>query len=317
MTTQDNICSAIEPAYIPGTGIQIQLLNLRHIKAHHHENGLEILYCLKGHVWGHIAHDVLEMTSGLVVTFDRDDVHNIFADKDNLCLIVHIDLNHPDYDHSQLYNTLYSCTNHPSFLRYPDQVETVCDMLLAAAYVNASDSETRTEKCERIHRELIDMMLRYFEWFSLEDSPAKGIDKYDDRFHQILEHVMNLHHEKITLAKLSETLYLNPSYISSFISRTTFSSLTEIVNYFRCFHAEKLLLETDLTVGDISSMVGFSSEKYFYKWFKYWWHTTPLQHRKQFYRYANRKEEYYEYSPSEAKSILKDYIVDRLVDKFI
>ena len=309
------LCEKTDPDYIPGTGIQIQLMNIRHLKAHHHDDVLEILYCLKGCVRGHIAHDYLELSAGDLVTFDRDDVHNVLADEDNLCLVVHIDLNHPNYTYYEMHNSFYSYTTHPKYVRYPDQVSKVCDLLLAAAYEAPSDDDDRTEKCELIRLNLVEMMQKYFLWFSLEDSPAEGLDKYADRFHQILGHIMDNYKNKITLANLAETLYLNPAYISNFISRTTFDSLTDAVSYFRCFYAEKLLLETDLPVGEISPRVGFSSEKYFYKAFKKWWGITPLQHRKKYERYAQIKEEYYEYSPSETRSIIKDYIADRLVAK--
>ena len=279
------------------------------------ENALESLYCLEGDIWGHIAHDRLELHTGDLVTFDRDDVHNVFADKDNLCLVVHIALDHPDYTHEELFNTLFSCTTHPKYIRHPEKVDTVCDMLLAAMYAASSEEEERMENCQKIHRNLVDMMMKYFTWFSIKDSPAEGIDKYGDRFHQFLGYLMNHYQDKITLSKLSEVLYLNPSYISSFVRRTTFDSLTDAVNYFRCFYAEKYLLETDRPVGEISSLVGFSSEKYFYRAFRYWWDITPLQHRKRFQRYAQTKEEYYEYSPSEARTIIKDYIADRLVSQ--
>lgn len=316
MKKHDSICSGFEPDYIPGTGLQVQLLNLRHIRTHHHENALEMLYCLEGTVRGHIAHDFLTLSGGDLVTFDRDDVHNIFADRDNLCLIIHIDLEHPDYTREELYDTLYSCTTHPKFIRYPEEVEKICDILLAAAFAAASDGEKRTDTCLRIRRNLVDLLQRHFRWFSIEDDPAEGLHKYTERLDRILGYVMNHYQEKITLKQLSETLYLNPSYISSFMRRTTFGSLTDTVNYYRCFYAEKLLLETDLPVGEISDLVGFSSEKYFYKTFKSWWNITPLQHRMHYARYAAQKEEYYEYSPSETKLIIRDLIMDRLVSRF-
>ena len=307
------ICTSTTPDYIPGTGIQLQLINIRHLKAHHHENALEILYCLKGKARAHVAHDYLELSDGDLVTCDRDDIHNVIADDDNLCLVVHIDLKHPNYTYEEMHNSFYSCTTHPKYLRYPDRVNRICDLLLAAAYESSSNDELLAEKCEQIHLNIIDMMQKHFLWFSLEADPAEGLDKYADRFHQILGYIMDNYSSKITLANLSDTLYLNPAYISNFISRTTFDSLTDSIGYFRCYYAEKLLLETDLSVGEISPMVGFSSEKYFYKAFKKWWNITPLQHRKRYRRYAQIKEEYYEYSPSETRSIIKDYIADRLV----
>ena len=82
MTEQTSLCKTIKPDYIPGTGLQAQLLNIRHIQPHRHNDAVEMMYCLQGHVWGHIAHDELHLRTGDFVTFDRDDARNIMGDKD-------------------------------------------------------------------------------------------------------------------------------------------------------------------------------------------------------------------------------------------
>ena len=40
MKQQLNLCKAIEPDYIPGTGVQVQLLNIRKLDTHYHEKAL-------------------------------------------------------------------------------------------------------------------------------------------------------------------------------------------------------------------------------------------------------------------------------------
>ena len=45
------------------------------------------------------------------------------------------------------------------------------------------------------------------------------------------------------------------------------------------------------------------------------WRTTPLQHRKEYARLAQIKEEYDEYPLDEAREIIKDYIAARQVEK--
>lgn len=315
MTKQTNLCKTIKPNYLTGTGLQVQLLNIRHIQPHRHDDAVEMLYCLQGHVWGHIAHDTLHLRTGDLVTFDRDDAHNIMADKDNLCLVAHIDLSHPDYTHDELLETIFSCTTHPNFTRHPDDVQHVCDVLLATMFVASEGQKNAADICEEIRLNLTDLLMKKFSWFSIERWYEEGDDKYADRLRMILKYILNNYRSKITISELSKIIYLNPSYISSFMKRTNFHSFSEAVNYFRCFYAEKLLLETNLPVGEISAMAGFSSEKYFYRSFKRHWQTTPLQHRKEYARLAQIREEYDEYSPSAASEIIKDYIAARQVEK--
>ena len=315
MTEQTSLCKTIKPNYIPGTGLQVQLLNIRHIQPHRHNDAVEMMYCLQGHVWGHIAHDELHLRTGDFVTFDRDDAHNIMGDKDNLCLVVHLDLSHPSYTHDELFETIFSCTTHPKYTRHPEEVQRVCDVLLAVIYVASEGQENAADICEEIRLNLTDLLMKKFSWFSIEEWYREGDDKYADRLRMILKYILNNYRSKITISELSKIIYLNPSYISSFMKRTTFHSFSEAVNYFRCFYAEHLLLETDLPMGEISAMAGFSSEKYFYRAFKMHWRTTPLQQRKEYARLMQIKEEYYEYPQDEAREIIKEYIAARQVEK--
>jgi AraC-like DNA-binding protein len=315
MTEQTSLCKTIKPDYIPGTGLQMQLLNIRHIQPHRHSDAVEMMYCLQGHVWGHIAHDELHLRTGDLVTFDRDDAHNIMGDKDNLCLVAHIDLSHPSYSHDELFETIFSCTTHPKYTRHPEEVQRVCDVLLAAMYIASEGQENAADICEEIRLNLTDLLMKKFSWFSIEEWYREGDDKYADRLRMILKYILNNYRSKITISELSKIIYLNPSYISSFMKRTTFHSFSEAVNYFRCFYAEHLLLETDLPMGEISAMAGFSSEKYFYRAFKMHWRTTPLQQRKEYARLMQIKEEYYEYPQDEAREIIKEYIAARQVEK--
>ena len=315
MTEQTSLCKTIKPDYIPGTGLQMQLLNIRHIQPHRHSDAVEMMYCLQGHVWGHIAHDELHLRTGDLVTFDRDDAHNIMGDKDNLCLVAHIDLSHPSYSHDELFETIFSCTTHPKYTRHPEEVQRVCDVLLAAMYIASEGQENAADICEEIRLNLTDLLMKKFSWFSIEEWYREGDDKYADRLRMILKYILNNYRSKITISELSKIIYLNPSYISSFMKRTTFHSFSEAVNYFRCFYAEHLLLETDLPMGEISAMAGFSSEKYFYRAFKMHWRTTPLQQRKEYARLMQIKEAYYEYPQDEAREIIKEYIAARQVEK--
>ena len=50
-----------------------------------------------------------------------------------------------------------------------------------------------------------------------------------------------------------------------------YSLMDHMINYFRCYRDERLLLTTDKTAIEISHMVGFSNPKYFYSNFRKWW----------------------------------------------
>ncbi len=353
--TAPKLSHKIEPSYLPHTGVQVQLLNIRTIATHTHKDALEFIYCLSGKVWGHVAHEQFDLAAGELVTIDCGDVRNIFADDDNLTLIVHISLHNARIPIEELLNTLFSCSTNPTYLRHPEAVKAVCDLLFALAYtvvsfeaaekdrrlidrmdlqgrsphgifldeggvasgadlLDADSSERVTAACEFIRLNLLDLMAEKFSWFSLENL-SEDDWKYKDRLQKIVAYVSENCGKKITIAQLSNTIYLNASYISSFMQRTSFSSFTEMLSYYRGLQAQHLLLETELTIGEIASRCGFSSDKYFYKAFKRWWSNTPLQYRKQFQHYAKRKEECYPLPPYKAQEIIKNMMVERAISK--
>lgn len=345
----------IEPSYLPDTGVQVQLLNIRTIATHTHKDALEFIYCLSGNVWGHVAHEQFNLAAGELVTIDANDVRNIFAEDDNLTLVIHVGLHQARMPVEELLSTLFSCTTMPAYLKHPEAVKTVCDLLLALGYTvasyeaagkagNAFNAEAHIPHgsfpddhnsvldggfshakaadaispkqvaavCEAIRLNLLDLMVEKFSWFSLEELNESDI-KYKDRLQKIVAYVSENCKQKITIAQLAHTIYLDASYISSFMRRTSFGSFTDMLSYYRGLQAQHLLLETELPIGDIAPRCGFSSDKYFYKTFKMRWGSTPLQYRKQFQNYARRKEEFLPCPPCEALDFIKNMIVKRAI----
>jgi AraC-like DNA-binding protein len=344
MTDNGRLLQTITPDYIPGTGIQVQLMNLRTIETHLHRNTLEFVYCLRGSINWHVAHEHGTLSAGELITVDQDDIHNFYADEDNLTLIMHVSLENAHIPQNELNNTLFSCTTFLVAAEDIPYIEKVYDTLLAAAYRVASDAScdllqntgysmipaaggtaaadtaagTLSEMqqfrkdCETIRARLLDIMMENFSWLSIKRLGKENI-KYKERLQQIVGYVMNNSEKKITTSQLTNIIYLNSAYISSFVHRTPFGSLTYMINYFRCYRAQQMLLETSDPVNEISVRCGFTSEKYFYRYFKEYWQITPLQYRKRLRAFAERKEEFCLYPADEACALLKDVIAEHHV----
>lgn len=103
-----------------------------------------------------------------------------------------------------------------------------------------------------------------------------------DRFTRVLEYIINNYKEKITVSQLASREHMNRNYFSQFVSKTVFSSFSNMVNYIRCYNAEILLLTTEKSISDISFECGFSDPKYFYSAFKSLWHMTPNEDRERY-----------------------------------
>ncbi len=341
MTDNGRLLQTITPDYIPGTGIQVQLMDLRTIETHLHRNTLEFVYCLRGSINWHVAHEHGTLSAGELITIDQDDIHNFYADESNLTLIVHISLENAQFSPNELNNTLFSCTTFLVAAEDIPYIEKVYDTLLALACRitscgllqstargttsaaegtaiadTAADALSEMQQlrkdCETVRAKLLDIMMENFSWFSIKNLGNENM-KYKERLQQIVGYVMNNSEKKITTSQLTNIIYLNSSYISSFMHRTAFGSLTYMINYFRCYRAQQMLLETSDPVNEISVRCGFTSEKYFYRYFKEYWQITPLQYRKRLRAFAERKEEFHLYPADEACALLKDVIAEHHV----
>lgn len=92
---------------------------------------------------------------------------------------------------------------------------------------------------------------------------------------RVLEYIDAHYDSTITLEELSEIACMSPKYFCRYFQELTHRSPIEYVNYYRIEEACKLLLNSDLSVTDISLSCGFNDPSYFIKMFKRYKGTTP------------------------------------------
>ena len=85
----------------------------------------------------------------------------------------------------------------------------------------------------------------------------------------------------VCLTELSQKLQLSPAYISDFYKEATGETLSQYYQRQRFQKAQKLLLETELTIKEIALELGYSDQNYFSRCFKKKFHLSPGQYRAQ------------------------------------
>jgi AraC-like DNA-binding protein len=87
----------------------------------------------------------------------------------------------------------------------------------------------------------------------------------------------------ITLSSLSESLNINPRYLSTLINSNYNIGFTELINNHRLNESKTLLLnKKELTIQEIMYDVGFNSKSVFYSNFKKLTGVTPKEFREKF-----------------------------------
>lgn len=116
------------------------------------------------------------------------------------------------------------------------------------------------------------------------DSLKIGLKQNDQQsaiLHQIYDYVNENYANEISLSDMASTLHLNYSYLSSYFKQRTHENLTNYISRVRVDKAKELLMDSRLSVSEISRLTGFSEHNYFSKVFKKITGMTPVEFRNQ------------------------------------
>ena len=96
---------------------------------------------------------------------------------------------------------------------------------------------------------------------------------------EIHDHMLTHMNERITIEKLSKSFHINPTTLKSEFKKKYGDSIASHVNEHRMERAAELLKNTDKSIGDIASEVGFSGQSRFTSAFKKHFGKTPSEYR--------------------------------------
>ncbi|MBQ8388006.1 MAG: helix-turn-helix transcriptional regulator [Clostridia bacterium] len=112
-------------------------------------------------------------------------------------------------------------------------------------------------------------------------SERETAGKYGNYTNTIDTYVAAHYTENVRLEDLAEELYLCTKQVSRIIRREYGCSLSELVNRRRLAVACMLLKYTSMSIGEISSTVGYGHENYFFTMFRREYGITPKRYREE------------------------------------
>lgn len=128
------------------------------------------------------------------------------------------------------------------------------------------------------HYALSHMILK----FSQQLLANPGIDSYPLHVAKAIDWIENNYHLPLSAQSIAEYFNYHPNYLSSEIKKHTGMTLIQYLNHVRMDAAKSLLSNYDMKIHDISSLCGYTDEKYFMRIFKKMHGCTPLQYRRMF-----------------------------------
>ncbi|MCJ8008432.1 helix-turn-helix domain-containing protein [Lederbergia wuyishanensis] len=158
--------------------------------------------------------------------------------------------------------------------------------LVLYSYINRQGWNSRIYNYEMLLR--LDDHPSMKEGFNFLRAIAEGIIKIKqtderDRSSQVIDRICqyierNLG-EDLSLVRLAETFYFNPSYLSYFFKQECGSNLSEYIDKCRIRKAKELLRDRDLKIREIAANVGYTSAHSFTRFFKKVTGMTPKEYR--------------------------------------
>ncbi|GAA3413714.1 AraC family transcriptional regulator [Paenibacillus hodogayensis] len=97
----------------------------------------------------------------------------------------------------------------------------------------------------------------------------------------IQEYIVNHYRERITVAALAKQVDRTPNYISAVFRQATGQTITEYIQQIRINAARDLLINSQMTIGEISEYLGFCEQSHFNKVFKKLTGVPPSTHLKE------------------------------------
>ena len=126
----------------------------------------------------------------------------------------------------------------------------------------------------------ISILASYLKENRLNEENARSINETDLQALDELTHYMDEHYSfNITLQTLSTIACMSESKMKKLFKSVYNMSITEYIQRKRISVAEHMLIQTDLTIAEISRIVGYSNPSRLIEIFKRYYGFTPSKYR--------------------------------------
>ena len=297
----------IQKLYLVGSGNIIMIIDNSNIiyinqmnivsQSFHWHDEMELLIVIDGSIELKLGYEQLVLHAGDIMLVSSDESHSITNLGDSANVIhVYIDCNTCYERFPDFYEIVAISTYEESFKQLNHNKSIIIKNVneLAIALNNQSDKNTILDHFDALIRSIIICYRRPAA--SPDDVLASAAD--DEKMaviYRIIRYMYSNYDHKVNLQEISEAEYMNLYHLSHSFKEITGYSFRDWLNYVRAEHAEKLLLETNLTLSEIASKCGFSDIRYLNKHFQKWYKTTPNKYRNIFrpsYELVNSIREY-------------------------
>lgn len=257
--------------------VKITYASVREYPLHWH-NSVEIIYVLRGMVNISIDTDNYSIFENEIEIINVNESHRIYSSEDNFVLIFHIDSSFLEKYYKDIDNIFFYTNTSKEGSQESEEYLVLKTLLAEILCEMVQKQEDYDEEIESILIKLLFHIINNFHYLISGENDLS--EEQFDRYHRISKYIFNNYNNNITLQDIAKKEFLSPDYLSHDFKNATGYSFTDLLNLTRVEEAMKLLLDSNMSLTEISEEVGFSHTRYLNKHFKNYYHLTPLQFRR-------------------------------------
>lgn len=248
----------------------MEFSNSTYLSPHWHEH-IELLYFLSGKCSFTCNGKVFPVRANDFVVVNNSEIHSYIASENvsYFCILIY-----PEFFHDVNFNTktlIDNIIHNDKFIR-----EIIIKMY--SEYASAEKGSDMVLK--GMAYQLMAYLFRNFVSTHLSDKETYLNASKLERINTILDYISKHYQEKISTLELAKLCYISEGHLCRFFKNNIGKSATEYINEFRIEKAAVMLINTDESITNIATEVGFEDMNYFSRTFKKIRKESPMEYRK-------------------------------------
>lgn len=268
----------------------------------HWHDVLEINLVIKGELDVVRNNRTFHVASGEMIVLNRDDIHAIDSQSEELIYVqLHFDLEKYNEYIPEIWTNLFYCT--------PEENDAISRNLKREMKSHISNIlRLMTESMQIVDAEKkivyysIDILssLKMAFLATVDPNNRELNDEQLGRIWKAIDYIYDNCHRKLTLHEVAQQIYVSDDYLTRLLKKNNGKGFEQFIAFVRAELSIKLLLNTEMSVSDISFECGFSAPRYYNAAFLKNYGCTPAEYRK------NNKRNFHIEKPKEATGLLVD-----------
>lgn len=254
------------------------------IYTHWHEE-MEIIYITRGKGFVRLNDELVQIETGDIILIGKETIHYIQSDKDDILyfksLVFNLNIIYSYLGDACQVELVDPLVNNKFEIKSVLKKENKHYSQFLRIYLNIIEVYCKKEKYFYIKVKGLFFEL-FYEMFKADVIRNVDISKTrkTSKMKVILDYIDNHYYENMTINNLAQMMHYNEYYFMKIFKQYTGKTFISYINEIRIEKSKYLILNTDLSITEIATKVGFNNTSYYIKKFQHLQGITPHKFRK-------------------------------------